>query len=526
MLLIELCEKEDEGMTDENIYKSIAERTGGEIYAGIVGPVRTGKSTFIKRFMELFVVPGIENTYARTRVVDQLPQSGDGRTITTTEPKFVPEEAVKVKISNVSMSIRLVDCVGYLVPGVLGHEEEGKARMVKTPWDADQMPFEEAAERGTRKVITDHSTVGIMVTCDGSFGEIPRENYVKAEEKTIAQLKALGKPFVVVLNSSEPESARAKDLAKKLQIKHGAPVILANCAIMDRQVPERIFDELLKQFPVSEIFIDLPEYMDALPADHYIKSSLVETARSFMETVDTISSVENSMQIMASSPYVKQVRMVRGEMATGRVYIDIQLQDGLYYQIMEELLGKPVRNDRELFLLLKEYAGAKAAFDDMAEALEKVRTTGYGIVHPKLSQMNLGKPEVFKQGNKYGVRLVASAPCLHMVRTDISTEISPIVGTEQQSEDLAKYLMEKFDGGTKSDCTDEKAGDTDASEETENGTGDIWATNLFGKSLQELVAEQMDGKLTAMPESLQGKVQKSLQKISNEGKDYFICIIL
>ena len=506
--LVELCEKEDEGMTDGNIYKSIAERTGGEIYVGIVGPVRTGKSTFIKRFMEMFVVPGIENTYARSRVVDQLPQSGDGRTITTTEPKFVPEEAVRIKVGSASMSVRLVDCVGYLIPGVLGHQEEGKSRMVKTPWDTEQMPFEQAAEQGTEKVIKEHSTVGIMVTCDGSFGEIPRENYIKAEEKTVAQLKALGKPFVIVLNSSEPESLKTKELAKKLQIRHDAPVIPANCTVMDKEIPALIFDELLKQFPVSEIFIDLPEYMDALSPQHYIKSGLVETLRTWMENLTTISSVEESVQTLTVNEYVKEAVVQHSEMATGRVYIDVRLKDGLYYQIMEELLGQPVHSDRELFLLLKEYASAKAAYDDMAEALEKVKNTGYGIVHPKLKQMHLGKPEVFKQGNKYGVRLIASAPCLHMVRTDISTEISPIVGTEQQSADLAAYLMEKFD----------------VAESSEGG--DIWATNLFGKSLQELVAEQMDGKLTAMPETLQGKVQRSLQKISNEGKDYFICIIL
>ena len=501
-------------MTDGNIYKSIAERTGGEIYAGIVGPVRTGKSTFIKRFMELFVVPGIENTYVRTRVVDQLPQSGDGKTITTTEPKFVPEEAVKVKISNAAMAIRLVDCVGYLVPGVLGHQEEGKSRMVKTPWDAEEMPFEKAAERGTEKVITDHSTVGILVTCDGSFGEIPRESYEKAEEKTVAQLKSLGKPFVIVLNSSRPSAAETAALSSKLMKKYEAPVIAADCATMDRSVPERIFDELLKQFPVSEVFIDLPEYMDALPQNHYIKAGLVQTVCGFMDSMDTISSVENTVQMLAANEHVKQVSVLRSEMATGRVYIDVKLQDGLYYQIMEELLGQPVRSDRELFMLLREYAGAKQAYDDMAEALAKVKTTGYGIVHPKISQMQLGKPEVFKQGNKYGVRLVASAPCLHMVRTDISTEISPIVGTEQQSADLAKYLMEKFDVA---ENTEEHGGEE---------SSDIWDTNLFGKSLQELVAEQMDGKLTAMPESLQVKVQRSLQKISNEGKDYFICIIL
>lgn len=493
-------------MTDGNIYKSIAERTGGEIYAGIVGPVRTGKSTFIKRFMELFVVPGIENTYVKTRVVDQLPQSGDGRTITTTEPKFVPEEAVKIKINNASMSMRLVDCVGYLIPGVLGHQEEGRSRMVKTPWDEEEMPFEEAAERGTEKVITDHSTVGIMITCDGSFGEIPRENYIKAEEKTVNQLKHLGKPFVIILNSSEPSSYKAKELAKKLQTKYAAPVIAANCATMEKDIPEKIFDELLGQFPVSEVFIDLPEYMDALSQDHWIKAGIVETVLSWMDAVDAMGSVEPSIQAIMANENVKKASVVSCEMATGRVIIEIQLKDGLYYQIIEELLGHSVASDRELFLLLKEYSKAKQAYDDMEEALSRVSRTGYGIVHPKLQQMNLGQPEVFKQGNKFGVRLVASAPCLHMIRTDISTEISPIVGTEQQSADLANFLMEKFSGS-----------------EEEN---EIWDTNLFGKSLKDLVSEQMDGKLTSMPETLQVKVQRSLQKISNEGKDYFICIIL
>ena len=493
-------------MTDGNIYKDIAERTGGEVYAGVVGPVRTGKSTFIKRFMELFVVPAIENTYVRTRVVDQLPQSGDGRTITTTEPKFIPEEAVAIKVSSASLSIRMVDCVGYLIPGVLGHQEDGKSRMVKTPWDAEGMPFEEAAERGTEKVITEHSTVGIMITCDGSFGEIPRENYIMAEEKTVSQLKQLGKPFVIVLNSSEPSSHRTAEMAKKMEAKYSAPVIAANCATMDKSVPEKIFDQLLSQFPVSEIFIDLPEYMDALPQDHEVKAGLVDTMLTFMKTVDTVSSVESSLQVITANENVKTVEILRCEMATGRVFASVKLKDGLYYQIIGELLRHPVNNDRELFLLMREYARAKQAYDDMKEALDSVTRSGYGIVHPKLQQMKLGEPEVFKQGSKYGVRLVASAPCLHIIRTDISTEISPIVGSEQQSADLVNYLMEKF-----SVSGDEM---------------EIWETNLFGKSLQEMVVEQMDGKLTSMPESLQGKVHRSLQKISNEGKDYFICIIL
>ena len=493
-------------MTDGNIYRDIAERTGGEVYVGVVGPVRTGKSTFIKRFMELFVVPAIENTYARARVVDQLPQSGDGRTITTTEPKFIPEEAAAISVSSTALSIRMVDCVGYLIPGVLGHQEEGRSRMVRTPWDAEEMPFEEAAERGTEKVITEHSTVGILVTCDGSFGEIPRENYILAEEKTVSQLKKLGKPFVIVLNSTEPAAKKTQELAKRLAGEYAAPVIAADCALMDKGVPERIFQQLLSQFPVSEIFIDLPEYMDALPQEHCIKAGLVDTVLTFMKTVDTVSSVDSSLQVICANENVRDAKIDRCEMATGRVFLSVNLQDGLYYRIIEEILGHPVADDRELFLLMKEYAQAKSAYDDMREAMNSVERTGYGIVHPKLQQMKLGEPEVFRQGSKYGVRLVASAPCLHIIRTDISTEISPIVGSQQQSADLARYLLEKFSAGR-----DEQ---------------ELWDTNLFGKSLQEMVTEQLSGKLAAMPESLQEKVQRSLQKISNEGKDYFICIIL
>lgn len=493
-------------MTDGTIYKNIAERTGGEIHVGVVGPVRTGKSTFIKRFMELFVVPGIENTYVRSRVVDLLPQSGDGRTITTTEPKFIPEEAVKIKVGSASLSVRLVDCVGYLVPGVLGHEEDGRSRMVKTPWNSEPVPFEEAAELGTEKVITDHSTVGILLTCDGSFGELPRESYIKAEEKTAAQLKGLGKPFVIVLNSSRPAAPKTRELAGTLEGTYGVPVITADCMHMDGEVQGKIFDALLQEFPVSEICIDLPEFMDALPPDHSIKAGLVDAVRGWMEAVDTVSSAAASVQMLTACPFVKTASVSSCEMATGRIYVEIRLQDGLYYEIVSELLHHPVADDREMFLLLKEYARAKESYDSMEAALLSVGRTGYGIVHPKLSQMNLGQPEVFHQGSKYGVRLVASAPCLHIIRTDVTTEISPIVGSEQQSADLAKYLMEKFQ------ATDEEE--------------DIWETNLFGKSLQEMVVEQMDGKLTAMPAALQDKVQKSLQKISNEGKDYFICIIL
>ncbi len=493
-------------MTDGNLYKHIAERTGGEIHIGVAGPVRTGKSTLIKRIMELFVVPAIDNPYVRNRVMDQLPQSGDGRTITTTEPKFVPEEAVGMRIDYTEFSVRLVDCVGYLVPGVLGHMEDGKERMVKTPWQEESISFEDAAAKGTEKVIKDHATVGIVVTADGSFGELPRESFTDAEEKTIQQLKSLGKPFVVVLNSSNPEADETRHLAEALQEKYGTPVLAANCVTMERDLVEQLFSTLLYQFPVNEILIGLPEYMDALPMEHPIKASLIETMLGWMEAIDTMGALEFSTKMLKTNDHVKNISLKRMEMATGKAYLDMVLEEGLYYKIIGELLHIPVKGDRELFLLLQEYAEAKRSYDELKDALQKANQAGYGIVHPKLHQMRLGRPEVFKQGSKYGVRMVATAPCLHFIKTDISTELSPIVGSEQQSVDLAGYLLEKFDDNQEQD--------------------EIWETNLFGKTLKELVTEQMDHKLSSVPDTLQFKVQKSLQKISNEGKEYFICIIL
>ena len=491
-------------MVDGNLYHSIAQRTGGEIHIGVVGPVRTGKSTFIKRFMELFVLPEIENPYAKARVIDQLPQSGDGRTIMTAEPKFIPEEAAQIKVQHTELSIRMVDCVGYLVPGVLGHMEDGRERNVHTPWKEEGMPFSEAAAIGTEKVITEHSTVGILVTTDGSFGELPRESFAAAEEKTANQLKALQKPFVIVLNTARPLDEETETLREQLCEKYEVPVLAVDCSQMTKTVPEAVFQALLSQFPMREIYINLPDYMEALSVDHPIKADLVDTIFGWMNGLDTMGSVERTLPALTLCEHVRKAVIDRMELSTGRIYIDLHLKDGLYYQIIGEMLHCDVRGDRELFLLLQEYAKSKEAYDEMKDALDSVTQAGYGIVHPKLHQMKLGQPEVFKQGNKYGVRLIATAPCLHMIKTDISTEISPIVGNQQQSEDLAKYLMEKAE-----------------SPETE-----IWETNLFGKTLRELVTEQMDHKLRSVPDTLQFKVQRSLQKISNEGKDYFICIIL
>lgn len=491
-------------MINKSIYEEIGIRSGGDIYVGVVGPVRTGKSTFIRRFMDIMVLPAISDRHEKTRVTDELPQSGEGRTITTTEPKFIPPDSVLVSTqSGANLKVRLVDCVGYMVPGVLGDKEDGKERMVSTPWQDEKIPFAEAAEMGTEKVINEHSVVGIVVTTDGSFGELPRQNFVDAEERTIGQLKTLGKPFVVVLNSAAPENNRCRDMAQGLEEKYGVPVVPLNCQRMNENDFDRLFGHMINQFPCCQIDFLLPGYLDALSGTHWIKSTIIESVKSWMGTFNTIGDALESCSIIADGRIIKEMKIVRADMARGIITLEPRLDESLYYKVIEELMGAPVTGDSQLFMLLKEYSQAKVAYDSIKNALEDARRIDYGIVAPKLSEMILEKPEVFKQGSKYGVRMKAKAPCLHIIRTDITTEVSPVVGTESQSIDLANLLTEQF-----------------GSEE------DIWETNLFGKSLKEMVTEQMESKVNNVPEALRGKVQRSLQKISDEGKDYFICIIL
>ena len=491
-------------MINKSIYEEIGIRSGGDIYVGVVGPVRTGKSTFIRRFMDIMVIPAISDRYEKTRVTDELPQSGEGRTITTTEPKFIPPDSVLVSTqSGANLKVRLVDCVGYMVPGVLGDKEDGKERMVSTPWQDEKIPFAEAAEMGTEKVINEHSVVGIVVTTDGSFGELPRQNFVDAEERTIGQLKTLGKPFVVVLNSAAPENNRCRDMAQGLEEKYGVPVVPLNCQRMNENDFDRLFGHMINQFPCCQIDFLLPGYLDALSGTHWIKSTIIESVKSWMGTFNTIGDALESCSIIADGRIIKEMKIVRADMARGIITLEPRLDESLYYKVIEELMGAPVTGDSQLFMLLKEYSQAKVAYDSIKNALEDARRIDYGIVAPKLSEMILEKPEVFKQGSKYGVRMKAKAPCLHIIRTDITTEVSPVVGKESQSIDLANLLTEQF-----------------GSEE------DIWETNLFGKSLKEMVTEQMESKVNNVPEALRGKVQRSLQKIIDEGKDYFICIIL
>ena len=376
--------------------------------------------------------------------------------------------------------------------------------MVSTPWQEEKIPFSQAAEIGTEKVIEEHSVVGVVVTTDGSFGEIPRQNYIEAEEKTVAQLKELEKPFVVVVNSAVPQNERSRQLAQELEEKYEVPVVLTNCQRMSEAEIDDLFDKLIYQFPVCEVDFELPGYLDALPSEHWIKKTMIESVRNWMGSFETMGQVLNTCSMIADGNIIREIKIVKADMASGIVILEPRLAEGLYYKVIEELMGTTVTNDSQLFLLLKEYAQAKNAYDGVKSALAQAEGSGYGIVAPKLSEMLLEKPEVFKQGNKYGVRMKAKAPCLHIIKTDITTEVSPVVGSQSQSADLAQYLSEQFG----------------------NEENDIWETNLFGKTLKEMVTEQMESKLSNVPDSIRGKVQKSLQRISDEGKDYFICIIL
>lgn len=488
-----------------NIYESIAERTQGDIYIGVVGPVRTGKSTFIKRFMDLMVIPNVENVYVKERVKDEVPQSGAGKTIMTTEPKFVPNEAVEITLAeNSKLKVRLVDCVGYMVPGAIGHMEDGKPRMVSTPWSPTHIPFEEAAEIGTRKVISDHSTIGLVITTDGSIAEIERNNYIQAEDRVIKELKDLNKPFIVVLNSIFPESERAIELKKDIEEKYGVPVVAANCARMNINTVNNILESILFQFPVSQINFRLPGWIDGLSKEHWIKEKLIERIKDWSYSISNIRDVQESVAQFKEMEIIKESLIKAVNLGSGIIDVGIDTRENLFYQVMEEITGYEVKGDYQFFEMIKSFAYAKKEYDKIKEALYEVKETGYGMVPPDFSNMELEDPEIFRQGSRFGVRLRAKAPSLHIIRTDIFTEVAPIVGSEKQSEDLTKYLLEEFE--------------TDPSR--------IWTTNIFGKSLNEVVSEQMQSKLVGMPYNVRVKMQKTLQKIVNDGKGNFICIII
>lgn len=492
-------------MENLNIYESMAERTKGDIYIGVVGPVRTGKSTFIKRFMDQMVLPNLEEGHLKERVIDELPQSGTGRTITTTEPKFIPASAVELHLpDNVRFNVRMVDCVGYMVENAIGHLEDGRPRMLNTPWQEDKIPFTEAAEIGTRKVITDHSTIGVLVTTDGSISEIQRADYIPAEERVVKELKELNKPFVLVLNTTSPKSEGASELRDQLEAKYDIPVIVADCAKMNVDEIQNILSQVLYQFPAVEVGFMLPGFLKGLSDDHRIKTAIISGIKDWSNNLKTVRDIKETIGALADGSIINDIEISDMNLGNGTILAEIHPVEGMFYQLISEITGREVKDDSMFFPLIKDLSEAKKAYDKVASAMAQAEETGYGIVQPDLQEMDLEEPEIFRQGGSFGVRLMARAPSLHIIKTDITTEVAPVVGSLRQSEDLIQYLLSEF----------------------EEDPQKIWETNIFGKSLYDMVTEQMESKLANVPENIRSKVQKSLQKVSDEGKEYMICVVL
>lgn len=487
-----------------DLYRDIADRTDGEIYIGVVGPVRTGKSTFISRFMEQMVLPLLDNAHKRARAMDALPVSGSGRTIMTTQPKFVPDAAAEVNVGDVKANVRLVDCVGYLVKGVLGTQENDVPRMVHTPWFDDDIPFEEAAEIGTRKVIADHSTIGLVITTDGSITDIPRSAYSDAEERVVRELQQLGKPFVIVLNSATPQNADAQKLRTSLEAKYDAPVIALDVKSMETADISALLEQVLLAFPLREVHVELPAWVQALDEDHWLLQSLFGHMRATSDKRLRMRDDTVFTQAFSDCEYAEPMQHGESSLAEGLLGLTLPLKEGLFNKILGEECGTEIHGDAHLLTLLKELVAAKTEYDRVADALESVRETGYGLVTPALSDLTLQDPEIVRQGNRFGVRLKASASSLHLIKTDITTEVTPVVGTEQQSEEFIQSLLSEF----------------------ENDPQSIWNMNFFGKSLHEMVREGLNNKLSQMPSDIQEKIQEMLTKIINEGGGGMICILL
>lgn len=483
----------------------IAARTDGDIYVGVVGPVRTGKSTFIKKFMESMVIPNIENVYKKERAKDELPQSGSGKTIMTTEPKFIPEEAAQISLdNNTSCKVRLVDCVGYMVNSALGHIEDDKPRMVTTPWDDAPIEMRLAAEIGTKKVINEHSTIGLVITTDGSITDIDREDYIEAETRVIEELIAIGKPFAIIVNSKNPNGEDARAIAQNLSNKYSVSSTAINCMNISEIEIREIMQSVLYEFPLGEVAVNLPKWINSLPKGHQVKTDI------YSGIYKTFSDVSKMRDISAAINKISEIENVSASRAdginlgTGNVRLNVELNSDVFYKIIEEQTGLSVRDEADLMPTLLNLAKIKTEYERLDGALNQVRQTGYGIVMPSINELTLEEPEIVKHGGKFGVKLKASAPSIHMIRADIETEVSPIVGSEKQSEELVHYLLSEFD--------------------TEPGR--IWESNIFGKSLHELVSEGLNNKLNRMPDDARDKIRETLSKIINEGSGGLICIIL
>lgn len=488
-----------------NIYEDIAKRTQGDIYIGVVGPVRTGKSTFIRKFMENLVLPNIENEFKRERTQDEIPQSGSGKTIMTVEPKFVPADGVEIKIKDtVSLKVRMVDCVGYIVDGALGHEEEGRQRLVSTPWSQEAMTFEKAAEIGTKKVIRDHSTLGIVVLTDGSVTGIDRKNYIQAEERVISELKSLNKPFAVVLNTLDPYSDETELLRGELEEKYNVPVVPLNVLAMDEEDIESVMETVLYDFPLNEIRINLPKWVEGLERNHWIKNNIIFTLKQSIAEIGKIRDINGIVEGFSELEFLENTQVDNVELGEGVISIDLTAKKDLFYNILEEKSGFKIDGDHQLLNLVTKLSRVKNEYDKIESALFDAKTKGYGVVAPSLDELSLEEPEIIKQGKQYGIKLRANAPSLHIIKADISTEVSPIVGNQSQGEEMIKYLLDTF----------------------EENPSELWGSNMFGKSLNDLVKEQLQSKLYTMPEEIRVKIQKTLQKIINEGSMNIITILL
>ncbi|MBQ2679146.1 MAG: stage IV sporulation protein A [Firmicutes bacterium] len=493
-------------MSGTSIYEDIALRTGGDIYIGVVGPVRTGKSTFIKKFMDLLVIPKIENPYSKERAKDELPQSANGKTVMTTEPKFVPNEAVEVSFGdNINAKVRMIDCVGYMVEGAEGDFEGEEPRLINTPWDKEPVPFKEAAEKGTEKVISEHSTIGVVVTTDGTISDIPRENYIEAEERVINELKNLNKPFIVLLNSAKAYSDETEELRQELSKKYDVNVMTVNAASLKTEDINRIMENILYEFPVKEIHIDFPKWTDTLEDSHWLKASLIETLKQMLENTDKLNGIKDLAGILSENPYIKKTYVEGIDSGEGRAKIYADTEDNLFYDVLSEELDLDIKDDYALVSIIKKFSELKNKYEKVENALNEVETKGYGIVSPLgFEEVKLERPSVYKQGQKYGVKIKAQGDMIHLIKSPVKAEISPIVGTEEQSQAFIEDVLKDF----------------------ENSPEKLWDLNIFGRTLGTIVSENINQKVYSIPEDVRTKLGITLDKIVNEGKGGLICILL